>query len=107
MSFSYKTNVAIDDDFEERLEKVEELSKVKVLRSCEELARHGITKNGVYQIDPDGELVNNDPILVNCIFDQDKVITEISHFQEKPLVVDHCDEVQCWKQEIDYGVPLA
>ena len=52
-------------------------------------------------------MLNNDPILVNCIFDQDKVITEISHFQEKPLVVDHCNEVKCWKQEIDYGVPLA
>ena len=34
------------DELEERVEYLEEISKVKVLRSCEELSLHGITKNG-------------------------------------------------------------
>ena len=34
------------DELEERVEYLEEISKVKVLRSCEELFLHGITKNG-------------------------------------------------------------
>ena len=98
---------ALDDDFEERLEMVEELSKVKILRSCEELARHGVAKNGAYTIDPDGEMISSDPIVVNCIFDSGNVITEIPHYQEKPIVIDHCDTLACFNQNIDYPVPLS
>ena len=47
----------MSDDIEERLSHVEELSKIKVARTCEELARHGVRKNGLYHIDPDGELI--------------------------------------------------
>ena len=31
---------------EERLENLEEIAKVKLLRSCHELEQHGVTKNG-------------------------------------------------------------
>ena len=31
---------------EERLENLEEIAKVKLLRSCQELEQHGVTKNG-------------------------------------------------------------
>ena len=96
-----------NDDFEERLEFVEEMTKVKTLRSCEELARHGIAKSGMYQIDPDGELISNDPIRVNCIFKNGQAITEISHYQEKTIVVDNCDGIGCFKQEINYEVPIG
>ena len=95
------------DNFEERLEFVEEMTKVKTLRSCEELARHGIAKSGTYQIDPDGELISNDPIRVNCIFENGQAITEISHYQEKTIVVDNCDGIGCFKQEINYEVPMG
>ena len=47
----------MSDNIEERLSYVEELSKIKVARTCEELARHGVRKNGLYHIDPDGELI--------------------------------------------------
>ena len=95
------------DNFEERLEFVEEMTKVKTLRSCEELARHGIANSGTYQIDPDGELISNDPIRVNCIFENGQAITEISHYQEKNIVVDNCDGIGCFKQEINYEVPMG
>ena len=95
-----------DDEIEDRLEHLEELAKIKILRSCEELARHGVNKNGLYIIDPDGEMISHDPIRVHCSFDGDKVITEISHYQEKNIVVDHCDSIGCFQQEIEYDVPL-
>ena len=36
----------MQDNVEERLEHLEEIAKVKVLRSCHELEQHGITKSG-------------------------------------------------------------
>ncbi len=56
------------DTVEERLEHLEEVAKVKVLRSCDELAKHGITKSGDYDIDPDGDMIGNPPIKVFCDF---------------------------------------
>ena len=38
------------DDFEERLSHVEEVSKLKQVRTCEEYAQHGVTKSGRYPI---------------------------------------------------------
>ena len=35
----------IDDDIEDRVQYLEEVSKVKILRSCHELEAHGISKN--------------------------------------------------------------
>ena len=61
----------------------------------------------MYQIDPDGELISNDPIRVNCIFENGQTITEISHYQEKVIVVDNCEGIGCFKQEINYEVPIG
>ncbi len=44
---------------EERVEHLEELSKIKTLRTCHELAQHGITTSGKYNIDPDGDQIGN------------------------------------------------
>ena len=51
-------------------------------------------------------MISHDPIRVHFSFDGDKVITEISHYQEKNIVVDHCDSIGCFQQEIEYDVPL-
>ena len=42
-------------DLEERVEKLEQLSKFKTLRTCQELASRGLTLSGLYEVDPDGE----------------------------------------------------
>ncbi len=52
----------------QRLEHLEEVAKTKVLRSCAELAKQGISKSGNYDIDPDGELIGKSPIKVYCDF---------------------------------------
>ena len=86
---------------------LQELSKTLVVRSCEELARHGITENGIYTIDPDGELNGSDPIQVHCKFDSGKAITEIGHFNEALINVEKCEEVGCFRQKMTYNVPMS
>lgn len=93
---------------EKRLNQVEELSKIKLLRTCEELARHGISTDGLYTIDPDGELIGYDPIEVYCAFDVDgNVVTEVKHFQDNVIEAEKCKTPRCFNKTIDYGVPLA
>ena len=87
---------------------LEELSKIKVLRTCEELAKHGISTDGLYTIDPDGEMIGYDPIEVFCTFDIDgNVVTEVKHFQEDVIQVQKCETPRCFNQSINYGVPMA
>merc|ERR1712136_479323 len=50
---------------EERVEHLEDLSKIKSLRSCHEYSLYGITTSGLYNIDPDGDLLE-EPIEVFC-----------------------------------------
>ena len=52
--------IMVDPTLEERLEKVEQLTKVGTLRSCEEYAAFGIRASGLYPIDPDGLLVGQE-----------------------------------------------
>ena len=64
-SFTGLNNKSID----ERLEHLEELSKIKTLRTCEEYRRYGISSSGFYEIDPDGSLIGHEPFQVYCNFD--------------------------------------
>ena len=97
----------MSDDIEERLSHVEELSKTKTLRTCEELLRHGVSKNGVYIIDPDGELIGHDPISVYCMFDDGIAVTEVTHaLNEEVIEVENCEDIQCFNKTIDYQVPM-
>ena len=96
-----------NDNIEERLAHVEELSKIKVLRTCEELARHGISTDGLYNIDPDGEMIGFDPIEVYCTFDAEgNVVTEVKHYQDNIIEAEKCDQPQCFHKAIQYQVPM-
>ena len=58
-------NVVVSDD---RISKLEELSRTYAARNCYELKAMGISKTGRYYIDPDGrELESNQPIEGNLI----------------------------------------
>ena len=51
---------------------LKELSKLNVVRTCEEMARFGVDKSGFYLVDPDGPLIGEDPISVYCDFENGK-----------------------------------
>ena len=113
---------------EERLENLEEIAKVKLLRSCHELEQHGVTKNGKlassekisilhklhskncvtigkYLIDPDGLGIGELPIKVRCIFGEGNgAITEIDHQDGKIIAANHCSGKQCFSKNITYSV---
>ena len=73
-------NADDDDSLEKRVEKLEELSKFKTLRSCQELSNRGLRKSGSYDIDPDGEGIGYGPITVFCDFETNE--TSIYHDRE-------------------------
>ena len=54
-----------DDSLEKRVEKLEELSKFKTLRSCQELSNRGLTKSGLFDIDPDGDELDEESIVIH------------------------------------------
>ena len=92
-----------EDDLEDRVEKLEEIAKYKTLRTCNELSNRGITSSGVYTIDPDGDGIGYEPILVFCNF-QDGT-TEVYHDHEDMIKVDKCDEIGCASYDFNYLAP--
>jgi hypothetical protein len=94
-----------DADTEERLSYLEQISRTKVLRSCHEMAQHGVDRNDFYLIDPDGQLIGNPPILAYCNFETK--VTEIVHDSEELLKIEHCDTIGCDKHDIQYGVVMS
>ena len=90
----------INKDVEQRLAHVEEVSKLKVVRTCEEMARHGVQASGRYLIDPDGDLLGNDPIEVICDFESNT--TEIPHDSEDLIKIEKCETPGCSRYNIGY-----
>ena len=94
-----------DPSLEERVEKVEQLTKVGTLRSCEEYAAFGIRASGLYPIDPDGILVGHAPFDVFCRFNDNtgQVSTEVIHSYSEGLIkIDECEDPGCYMKNITY-----
>ena len=64
-----KTTTTAYKPTEERLQHLEELSKIHTLRSCHEYDEYGINTSGRYFIDPDGPLIGLEPFEVYCNFE--------------------------------------
>ena len=93
-------------DVEERLENLEELSKIKILRTCAELQQHGIDRNGIFLVDPDGELIGEEPIYVYCDFDQGT--TEVMHDMEELMKIEKCETGPgCSVYNLTYRAPKS
>ena len=94
-----------DDSLEQRVEKLEELSKLKSVRTCQELSNRGITQSGVYEIDPDGDGIGFGPITVYCNFLTNE--TSIYHDKEDVIKIDKCDTEGCAVYDFNYFAPQA
>jgi hypothetical protein len=92
------------NDVEERLEKLEELSRVGTLRTCDEYSSFGLKTSRKYLIDPDGLLVGEPPFTVFCNFDVDggQAGTEVFHNSENLSDVEHCHDPGCFSTNITY-----
>lgn len=90
-------------DLEERVEKLEQLSKFKTLRTCQELAGRGLTLSGLYEVDPDGEGIGYGPIEVFCDFSTNT--TQILHDKEDMIKIDKCNDIGCAIYEMNYFAP--
>ena len=85
---------------QERVLKLEELLKFVALRSCYEYKQRGITRSGLYYIDPDGIKVGDNPFLVKCNFKEG--ITEISHDHQGKIIIPHCPGDRCYHLRLRY-----
>ena len=100
------TTTTPDDSVEERLEHLEELSKIHTLRSCHEYDEYGINTSGKYFIDPDGPLIGIEPFEVYCNFEDHS--TEILHdYDGKTVEIDHCTEPHvCFRLDLTYPTKM-
>ena len=97
------SKIQTEDNLEERVEKLEELSKYKTLRTCQELANRGLSLSGIYEVDPDGEGIGFAPIEVFCDFESNT--TQVFHDKEDLIKVEKCDGVGCATYEMNYFAP--
>ena len=97
-----KTNKDINDE----LTYLKELSKLNVVRTCEEMADYGVNQSNFYLVDPDGPLLGEEPIRVYCDFSEGSVSTIISHDSEVKIEVGHCTDPGCYSRQITYDAPM-
>jgi len=95
-----RINVKLEEELEERVAKLEELTKVATLRSCSEYADFGLRATGFYLIDPDGPLIGNAPFQVLCNFTTGS--TEVLHDAGSLTSVEHCHDPGCYEKEVTY-----
>ena len=95
----------VDDNLEQRVEKLEQLSKYKTLRTCQEYADRGLTKSGIYEIDPDGDGIGFAPITVHCNFATNE--TQIFHDKEDMIKIEKCSTGPgCSVYDFNYDAPM-
>ena len=75
------------EKLESIVEHLQELSKMNVASSCEDLALYGVNKSGYYMVDYDEHNQNAPPTNVFCRFDGDgSIFTEIIHNSQGNIV---------------------
>ena len=92
-----------EDNLEGRVEKLEQLSKFKTLRTCQELASRGLTLSGLYEVDPDGDGIGHAPIQVYCDFQSNT--TQVLHDKEEMIKIEKCPGVGCAVYKMNYFAP--
>ena len=93
-------------DINDELQYLKEISKLIVVRTCQEMYEYGIRTSNYYFIDPDGPLIGKEPIQVYCEFNDENVATKVSHNSEDNIKVGHCEDPGCYSREIIYNAPM-
>jgi len=104
-SSDHKSHEMENKTLEQRVEHLEDLSRVQALRSCYEYSAYGITTSGLFNIDPDGSLVGHPPFEVFCNFEEG--LTEVLHDQDsKTIEIPQCEEPKCFRLDLNYNAPM-
>ena len=74
-------------------------------KSCQELAQKGTSLSGMYNIDPDGDGIGQDPIQVYCDFETNS--TQILHDKEDMIEIEKCSGIGCAVYDLTYQAPPA
>ena len=62
---------------------------VKLAKTCDDLARCGLTESGRYELDPDGPMIGKEPISVYCNFATNSTV--IKHNGTNEVTLENCD----------------
>ena len=101
ITFLVETNRTTQNQIiQQRMHKLEEITKTLALRSCYEYMEYGIKTPGMYYIDPDGRLGVGAPFPVNCDFESG--ITEVIHDQQEKIEIPHCSGNMCYELDLRY-----
>ena len=94
--------------FNDRFERLEQLAKIHTLRTCSEYGMYGVTKSGYYEIDPDGPLIGHPPITVYCSFADGIATTEVTHNHENTtdITANPCTDPLCWSLTLNYDAEM-
>merc|ERR1711892_1464367 len=90
----------LDNEIEDRVTKLEEISKIGTLRTCAEYGQYGLKSSGLYVVDPDGGLIGQEPFQVYCNFSTGA--TELMHNTEKMFEVEQCHDPGCYQKDVSY-----
>ena len=66
-----------DNELEDRVTKLEEISRIGTLRTCAEYGQYGLKSSGLYVVDPDGALIGQEPFQVYCNFSTGKILCRL------------------------------
>ena len=90
----------MDPEINNRVETLEELSKLRLAPTCEHLSMYGITKSGTYHINLNKDELGAKPVEVYCNFTT--MTTELMHDSKEPVSIGKCSSPGCSKHQIEY-----
>ena len=88
------------EELEDEVESLENKEKALTAPTCAHWAMYGVTQNGEYLVDPDGELFGEPPFLAHCDFTTNS--TEILHDSEDEITIPNCNQIGCHEHPINY-----
>ena len=96
---------SVDPEINDRVETLEELSKLRMAPTCEHLAMYGISKSGSYNINLNEDALGAKPVEVHCNFTT--MTTEIMPVSRQPVEIEKCSGSGCFTHDVEYLATLS